>query len=810
MNPCPTPGAWASAALLLLLPPAIALGEDAVETTIRVTDQILVEDFSRIGIHYSGGNASESPVEKRPLEMNFEGTFCRLVVSIDRLDGNRAYTTTLSPHTDARRSPFLDILVGARYHVLSGPDQWKTGTVTAITQDTLVNPNTNREVVAPVLVLDEPFTLLPRTGWHSNGLLLETTLRGGNLGRYLVWRWKPDPDIEFHRGFDVSDEVELVQGDTAPETYGETALALLGTRGRQHFRADLQTIPPYPARWRLSLWARGRAGHPLLEVGIPGVGKRVFPLDRTWRRYEAEFEVPPTQTGTLLAEFAVDGGDALIDDTVADILGDRNPTRFRDALVDLLRAHRPGVMRLLHNTGGTAELVIRPALQSQALSGSVYGSFYHRKPGHHEFYELCAEVGSDVWANLPGTLTPEDMRFYIEWLNGPTSTPGGALRAQLGRERPWTEAFEHIYIEIGNEVITFGGLGYSGPDYWRSLIQAGKDSPYATPNLQFVVEMQPSSRDNLLKTPNGDLIIVHNYNISPGMWNDEIERFLDTDERLARFVLASPFWKWARDPKYAPDSRFGVQYLAREHGIPIAVYEGGNYHTTHGDAPEEFRNRFLVGAVGGLGMANHMLALQKSHGVRIQNHFNLFGNAFTGFGAFGDGATLRLWGQVLNPLDPQTRRLRPAFLGAFLANQVIDGDLVETVHEGADPTFTATGLFANNARNLQAYQERFRDLVDSIDVPILHSYAFRTAEGRRGLVLVSYDLAQTRRVRLDLPDGEAARPARRLTLVADSLWANNEMENPTPGVRIVETSVEAFGDGAVIEIPPFSMVGYIW
>jgi hypothetical protein len=780
------------------------------QTTIRVTDEVLVPEISRIGLHYSGGNAFESPVEKRPLEMNFEGTFCRLLVSIDQLDGNRAFTTTLSPHTDSRRSPFLDIFKGATYRVLSGPDQWKTGKIVDITQDTFVNPNTQKEVTAPVLILDEPFTMLPRSGWHSNGLMLETTLRGGSLGRYLIWRWKQNPDLQFYRGFDISEEIELVQGDTAPETYGESALALLGTRGRQYFRADLQTIPPYPERWRLSVWAKKRAGYPVLELGIAGIGKKLFPLDKTWRRYEAEFTVPPGQSGSLIAEFGIDGGDALIDDTVADILDDKNPTVFRDELVNLLKEHRPGVMRLLHNTAGTAELLIRPALQSQSLSGSSYGSFYHRKPGHHEFYELCEEIGADVWANLPGTLTPEDMRFYLEWLNGPTSTPGGALRARLGRERPWTEAFKHIYIEIGNEVITFGGLGYSGPDYWRSLIQAGKDSPHHSPKLEFVVEMQPSSRDNLLKTPNGDMIIAHNYNISPGLWQDEIDRFLNTDEKLAKFVLASPFWKWARDPKYAPDSKWGVQSLSQEFSKPIAIYEGGNYHTTHGDAPEAFRNKFIVGAVGGLSMANHMLALQKNHRVRVQNHFNLFGHSFTGFGAFGDGATIRLWGQVLNPMDPAQRRYRPAYLGVTLANQIIDGDLVASIHEGEDPTFSATGLFANNARHAHIYQEKFRDLKDTFELPILHSYAYKTAAGKRGLIVVNYDLEQTRRVTLALPSGEPPRPARRLVLVSDGLWANNEPESPQPGVRIEESRVESFGDGATIEVPPYSMVGYEW
>ena len=108
------------------------------------------------------------------------------------------------------------------------------------------------------------------------------------------------------------------------------------------------------------------------------------------------------------------------------------------------------------------------------------------------------------------------------------------------------------------------------------------------------------------------------------------------------------------------------------------------------------------------------------------------------------------------------------------------------------------------------YPIQFSDKVDTIELPVLHHYAFKYPDGRRGLIVVNYDLAASHSLTLRLPGKEAPRPAMRLTLVSDGLFANNEPESPEPGVRIVEESLDAFGDGSVIVVPPCSMVGFVW
>ena len=785
-------------------------GLAAAQTTVRVTDEVQLDNVYRIGIHYSGGNPDESPFEKRPIELNFEGTLYRVMLAIDGMEGNKAFTTTLAPDTERRDNPFLDIIKGGTYHVLSGPDQWKSGKVVDVVQEPFTNPNNNQEEVRPALVLDKPFTMVDRTGWHSNGVMVERLINEGNIGRMLIWDYKPDAPISTYRGYEVPEDAELVQGDTSPETFGGSALLLPASKGDRTFRAALQTVWPYPGHWRIGVWAKARGDGANLTVRLPGVAVRVFPLTQQWKHYEAEFDEKIDRP--LFLEIGAAHGDVLIDDLTADILGDENPTAFRDVLVEMLRKHRPGTMRLLHNTAGTAENIIKPALQQYAVSGSTYGSFYHRKPGHHEFYELCEAVGCDVWAPLPGTLLPEDVRFYIEWLAGPVTTPGGALRAKLGRDKPWTEAFDRIYLQFGNEAVTFGGTGYTGPDYWNNLIAVGKASPWFDPQkMKFVVDAQPSLSQNLEKTPNADLLNINNYHIKPGLYADEVERFLDTDEKLARYVFAAPYALWMNDPKYAPDSQWGAVHLSRRFDKPIVIYEGGNYHSTHGTASEQLRNKYITGAVGGLSMANNMLWIEKNMNVTAQNQFTLSQFQFTGAGAFGDGATVRLWGQVINPVDPDTRRFRPAYLGVELANRLIYGRLMKTVHEGEDPTFSSTGLFNVRIWNERQYAQKKDEFTTVENVPALYSYAFNDGD-RHSLILVSYLLDRTQKITIDLPDEQhvAGRFARTWTLHADSMWANNEPESPTPGVRIEAGRLDAFRDGVTVDLPPYTMVGLEW
>ena len=129
---------------------------------------------------------------------------------------------------------------------------------------------------------------------------------------------------------------------------------------------------------------------------------------------------------------------------------------------------------------------------------------------------------------------------------------------------------------------------------------------------------------------------------------------------------------------------------------------------------------------------------------------------------------------------------------------MIGGDLVETVHGGAEPKFEATGVFSS------------RGGVETIrDLPVIWSYAF--AEGnRRGLVLVSLDTSKPHAVAVAFDGKVTGGKARQWLLTAEKITANNEFESARPQVRVIERTINDFQSGARLELPPFSMLAVSW
>jgi hypothetical protein len=143
-------------------------------------------------------------------------------------------------------------------------------------------------------------------------------------------------------------------------------------------------------------------------------------------------------------------------------------------------------------------------------------------------------------------------------------------------------------------------------------------------------------------------------------------------------------------------------------------------------------------------------------------------------------------------------RYRPTFLACAAVNQVIGGDLVATRHEGANPTFSATGIFNKQTG------------VETIDgLPVLWSYAFRDGD-RRGLILINLDVDTARPVRIAF-DGTVARGgAQAWTMTAQEITANNEYESGEPRVAIRNQTLSNFQSGQAMRIPPHSMIALSW
>ncbi len=785
-----------------------SLGCHAAErTTITITDRALVENVERLGVHFSGDNFYDSVILKQRVAENFEGTVRRLHVMgpNDQPDTNGIYLW--GKRVD-------DSWVGATAHMLTGPDQWKELRVTAI-ETTEFDFGGNKGVQETAFVrFDKPVTWT-QEGYIA-GVLLEKSDPSEGQHPWLVERRKNvDGERVKVREYDTQycspESTEVVTGDVPEQSVGVAALKLDGRAGRAFvkFRVQFYKAAPYDGTWTVQFWAKAAGGSPelLVKPTVPGPAVEV-PLTDRWKHYteKLRLEKPDDPEGNpiFMLEFDVEGGQVLLDEIEASKDGDdTNTTPFRDELVDVFRFLRPGSVRYLRNTRDSVINWIQPRIRNSSRRGL---NKRRDEFGTHEFYEFCAHAGANPWANLPGTLLPEDIDVFMEYCGAPPDTGRGRLRAELGQQKPWTEVFDKIHVQFGNEVITFFGTGYWGHDYWQALIERAKDSPYYDPDV-FVFHLnEQGGGTRLMEThPGFDRFTINGYHIF-GLYRDQIERAGDL-AGFYDFVFASAWHMWMH-PEH--NKNYGSLEAAREQGKEISIYEGGNYHTTFstpGEVPLEKINRMVVGRAGGMSATHSMLILLKHWGARTQQSFNLSQFGFNPGGAFGNiPGRVRVWGGVLRIGNPRERRYRPRFLALRIANQVIGGDLVATAHSGADPKFSVTNRFGAGYGPSRRPEE-----MTVSNIARIHSYAFRDGD-RRGLILVSNDPREAQPVTIEFEGRVRGRKARQWWLKSPGLQSSNEHDWAPEGQRVtIESKVLTdFAAGYELDLPPATILALEW
>lgn len=105
--------------------PVAILAQAASVTPITITDEIMVHDAPRLGVHFSNDDFYDAPLLARRLAENFEGAIRRLHLPSGL--PQKTGTTFLAPVALLKRNP--DVWVGSEYTVLSGPDFGKRGRI---------------------------------------------------------------------------------------------------------------------------------------------------------------------------------------------------------------------------------------------------------------------------------------------------------------------------------------------------------------------------------------------------------------------------------------------------------------------------------------------------------------------------------------------------------------------------------------------------------------------------------------------------------------------------------------------------------
>jgi hypothetical protein len=745
-------------------------------TQLRVTNNVILAKVTRLGVNlgeqnfYDSGQMLKNLLYRNP---EFAGLTYRSIFHCDVGGVGRC--------VDARGGIQFpaDFWNGASYEVLEGAATGQRGTVAACGPGAggyalTLNSGGRAIGAGDWIAVEKETTDDPGAGWWP-------TMHGGA-------------------------QLELEHNDLPPGLPVHQALRIDAAGAGQS--ADLRayfdstagmTFVHLRGRYRLSFRAKALSGsttgsttganvmHVHVARLVAGLRRYLdadVHLTPAWARYSEEFTANETALPAAAVEtgFNVSGGSVLLSDVALEPVGGdaTNHTAFRDEVVETLRELHPGVLRLMESDAGLGSTVEDLLVSRAARERSGYRAWF--KPsddvavGIPEFLELCQETGAEPWIVPPTAMSLEEARMLAEYLAGPATTPGGALRAAAGRSEPWTQAYRTIHIELGNETWN--------PDFRGEAIEDpaafGRRANAVFAALRAAAGPAAGRFD----------LVVGTHAYDPGR-----NAALLAAAPLANSLAIAPYLmrsvtEWANDDElYGPllaqpeeMSREGFVAAAAGSagGRQLAVYEV-NLHTTGGTAPEAILDRFTPSAAGGVAVAGHMLRMMRDHGVRDEMIFSFPQYEFRR----PDGTLVRLWGSVVE-MGADGRK-RPQFLAESLANRAIRGDLVKVEIAGENPTHD---------------QSPGNDGVSLRNVHEIDAYGFQDGK-QHSLIVFNYGLHHARRVRVEAAGIAHDANATLSRLVSASPGDTNE---ETVRVRIEE---EHFA-GSEITLAPCSMAVLEW
>lgn len=773
-------------------------------TVIQVTDTVVTSDIQRFGINLGDDNYWDAVLNKNRIKNGgFEGVIYRHLARGPGGDAESFYDWNDYTYTptdiddELSGRTWLDIATGANAWILAGDRAWQADVIDRVEHAVFPGREIGLRFVfadtGPVVGAAGAQTL------DEVGMLLEKVEPAGFIGQHGGPLW----------AFSGEGATITTAGDDLPPGARGSAAAVISAPGSETAKLMYPLVPSSLAEangtWLISFWAKGDGQ---LSVGYGPWGDPQNPsgvsVTSEWTYFE---DVPMMVSGftddSLNLHLSVTGGTILLDDVSAYREGDTNPTTFGDDLVNLLHEFRPGSLRHLQVGGSSLDNWLRPDHERMvfdfrravppdpSLGGPPHpytnGGAQMHPYGLHEFLELCEEIEAQPWVCLSGTTFPEELANLMEYLAGPTTSTYGALRAERGQEQPWTEVFERLHIEIGNEAWNWGEAyaygGWNGPEYWTTLFTTAKTrlGEYdATDSVRFHIGAQNYNTWLGQSLVENHGAAADGYAIAPYViheMNDTQAAF--SDEELFSWAFG---WVWYLNTGGPMQANRDMIQSSVNPNLEISVYEV-NHHVTGGTAPVELRNRLVTSLGGALNIIHHMLLMVERYDVRVQNFFSLFQREYEGVG---------LWGSVLSARAGE-ERYRPTFQALVLANQILEGNLVEVDKSGEDPTWQTS--FDYDGESV------------TVDVPYLHAYA--TANGAtRGLILLNLHRTEVRPVRIELPAPPSS-AATRWTLSGPSIAANNELEHAAE-VTVTTGTEAGFSGGWVTELPPHSMTVLRW
>jgi hypothetical protein len=730
---------------------------------------------------------------------------------------------------------------GASYQVISGPNIGKTGTITD----------------------SRPATGAQGQTYTLSGTLSSACIGGGNSDEMILrcrtplstcaTGYSPSNLAGINLTTQAGGTNTFETTDVSPSSNSPQAMQLTapGTAeaGIQAIYEGLLTYHSYiniNGTYTLTFRAKATSGAPTMYYYVYRTGGQQFLTGSVtptvnptpgagWQNYSFTFTA--SENGGQVEDGSVwldaTGGTVLLQDiALTEQPTGGNTTVFRNAVYQHLLALHPGILRMMtaDSWGCTVDNMMVPTYSGRYLCGdnSYQNIGQPISYGWSDFMTLAHAVGADPWITFSVYSTPTDMTNVAAYMSGTcgNGNPYTAMRCNYGQITPWTQVFNHIYLEMGNEIWNSPNgedvYGNGGQNYGVLLaanIVSLKSSPFYSSNLKMVgsgFELQ----SNFAYGWNWTVLTAAGSNLpdyidgAPYMFQDMTD--LSSNQNIFGPMFAEPV-------NYVlpsgPTSGLQQYTQANFPGVNGAVYETNlTTNCALTGTTQTQINQVVAGVGAGLDATMAMLLGVRDAGVLVQSFFALpeVENSF-GLAASGNSGSCPqtyspwepLWGSNLfmpGPTDSSSID-RPSGISLQLINKAMDNKLnvLNTVQTGT-PTYNQPAAQPNPTSWPTA---GLNSIAANAAVPYVQAFGFGDGAGNYSLIVYNVNLNANEAISFSGPGAPSG-------TVTKTVFTSNNITDNNEGLAIGKTPVVGYPTSTTVSnptgdsLPPFSMTTYTW
>lgn len=540
-----------------------------------------------------------------------------------------------------------------------------------------------------------------------------------------------------------------------------------------------------------------------VKVHVASLGDAEFHVTSEWKEYSLEVVgAPPPRINAERFDIGCSEPGTLFLDNVTIVEKDRpSAYGFYPNVIDALKRFQPSSLRLwaLQENHGFGK-ALDDALGDPEVSNMTFretgGASTTAPLGLHRLLVLCQQVGADPWIICSTMFSAAEYKKLVEYLAGPADSPYGKKRAAWGQEKPWTEVFGRIKIEIGNETWNPGfmpqGFPFAGARYGayaEFLFQQMKASPWYRPEkFQLVIngwiaqtkdDSQSFGASALHSAPSAQAVDIAYYT---GGWDSVgLMKANDEDESWMNILTFSRRMLISR----AHEFKATVDAIAAEQGragqVQSLVYEAGPGYTLPGpgkfNLKEQAEGKSLAQAINSLDI--FMSNLRDGYG---DQEFFTFKNGHYW------ASHNRQWGEHI------------AWKALGMRNTLLTGDLI-TAKPLSMVTMDLPATEADVVSQTNSADTKVKNFPPVPDLPLVDCYPFQDGK-RHSFMLISRRLDGSTPVTLELPyEPESAYAIH--TLGGDSPGLHNIDEEV---VKVVSESKQGMTKSFSFNLPAHAVV----